>query len=123
MKKPFPYTLKTCPITTTTLAMGRRWKPLTLYFLKHGELRFSELRRHIPEATQKMLTQTLRELEADGLVLRTVHDQVPPKVSYSLTDYGWTLEPILDAMCKWGEKHAKRLAKGTAKTGNDRKRG
>ena len=96
--KPFPYTSKTCPITTTLRTMGRRWKPLTLYFLKHGELRFNELRRHIPEATQKMLTQTLRELEADGLVLRTVHAQVPPKVSYSLTKYGWTIEPIMEAM-------------------------
>ena len=111
MKKPFPYTSKTCPITDTIRAMGRRWKPLTLYFLRHGELRFSELRRHIPEATQKMLTQTLRELEADGLVLRTVHNQVPPKVSYSLTKYGWTIEPIMEAMCKWGNKHVKRMAK------------
>ena len=115
MKKPFAYTSETCPITDTIRAMGRRWKPLTLYFLKFGELRFSELRRHLPEATQKMLTQTLRELEEDGLVLRTVHDQIPPKVSYSLTKYGWTLEPIMEAMCEWGEKHAKRVAKRRAK--------
>ncbi len=91
--------------------MGRRWKPLTLYFLSYGELRFSELRRRIPEATQKMLTQTLRELEADGVVLRTVHEQVPPKVVYSLTPYGRTLQPILAAMCEWGEAHAELLAR------------
>jgi DNA-binding HxlR family transcriptional regulator len=110
-KKPIPYTSETCPITSTIRVMGRRWKPLTLYFLRHGELRFSELRRHIPEATQKMLTQTLRELEADGLILRTVHEQVPPKVSYAMTPYGLTLEPILKAMCKWGDEHGKRTVR------------
>jgi DNA-binding HxlR family transcriptional regulator len=94
--------------------MGRRWKPLVLYYLGYGELRFSELRRDIPEATQKMLTQTLRELEADGLVRRTVHEQVPPRVSYSLTPYGRTLKPILKAMCHWGGKHAKRMGKGVS---------
>ncbi len=114
MRKPVPYTSKTCPITFTIRAMGRRWKPLALYFLSHGELRFNELRRQIPEATQKMLTQTLRELEEDGIVLRTVHAQVPPKVSYSLTPYGRTLLPILDAMCQWGGKHEKQMAKRRA---------
>ena len=62
----------------------------------------------LPEATQKMLTQTLRELEKDGLVLRTVYPQVPPKVVYSITSYGLTLKPILIALCAWGEKDFKR---------------
>jgi DNA-binding HxlR family transcriptional regulator len=95
---------KNCPVTHTVRLMGRRWKPLALYYLKPGPLRFSELRRRIPEATQKMLTQTLRELERDGLVLRKAYPQVPPKVVYSLTRYGRTLEPILLALCAWGLK-------------------
>jgi DNA-binding HxlR family transcriptional regulator len=99
---------KNCPVTHAVRLMGRRWKPLVLYYLKPGPLRFSELRRHIPEATQKMLTQTLRELEKDGLVHRKAYPQVPPKVVYSLTRYGRTLEPILLALCAWGEKDFKR---------------
>ncbi len=87
--------------------MGRRWKPLVLYYLRNGPLRFSELRRCIPEATQKMMTQTL--LAADGLVLRKAYDQVPPKVVYSITRYGRTLDPVLIALCDWGTKNFKRL--------------
>lgn len=90
--------------------MGRRWKPLVLNYLKDGPLRFSELRRCIPEATQKMLTQTLRELERDGIVHRKSYNQVPPKVIYSITPYGRTLGPILLALCKWGQRDFKRLA-------------
>lgn len=88
--------------------MGRRWKPLVLYYLRPGPLRFSALRRSIPEATQKMMTQTLRELEKDGLVHRKAYPQVPPKVVYSLTRYGRTLEPILLALCAWGERDFRR---------------
>ena len=88
--------------------MGRRWKPLVLYYLRPAPLRFGELRRRLPEATQKMLTQTLRELEKDGLVLRKVYPQVPPKVVYSVTRYGRTLDPILLALCVWGQKDFKR---------------
>jgi DNA-binding HxlR family transcriptional regulator len=99
---------KNCPVTHAIRLMGRRWKPLVLYYLKPGPLRFSELRRCLPEATQKMLTQTLRELEKDGLVLRTVYPQVPPKVVYSTTNYGLTLKPILKALCEWGNKDFKR---------------
>jgi len=99
---------KNCPVTHAVRVMGRRWKPLALYYLKRGPLRFSELRRRVPEATQKMLTQTLRELEKDGLVHRKAYPQVPPKVVYSLTRYGRTLEPILLALCAWGEKDFKR---------------
>ena len=99
---------KNCPVTHAVRLMGRRWKPLALYYLGPGPRRFGELRRCIPEATQKMLTQTLRELEKDGLVLRKAYPQVPPKVVYSLTRYGRTLEPILLALCTWGEKDFKR---------------
>jgi DNA-binding HxlR family transcriptional regulator len=99
---------KNCPVTHAVRIMGRRWKPLVLYYLGPGPLRFSELRRRIPEASQKMLTQTLRELEKDGLILRKSYPQVPPKVVYSTTRYGRTLEPILLALCAWGEKDFKR---------------
>ncbi|TCI73489.1 MarR family transcriptional regulator [Exiguobacterium sp. SH0S7] len=70
-----------------------------------GERRTSELKKLMPNITQKMLTQQLRELEADGVIIRTVYEQVPPKVVYSLSDYGWSLQSILDAMCAWGEVH------------------
>ena len=104
---------KNCPVTHAVRLMGRRWKPLVLYYLKPAPLRFSELRRCIPEATQKMLTQTLRELEKDGLVNRKAYPLVPPKVVYSVTRYGRTLEPILAALCQWGQKDFKRTAKAT----------
>jgi DNA-binding HxlR family transcriptional regulator len=97
-----------CPVTHAVRLMGRRWKPLVLYYLGPGPLRFGELRRCIPEATQKMLTQTLRELEKDGLVLRKVYPQLPPKVVYSVSRYGRTLKPVLLKLCAWGEKDFKR---------------
>ncbi len=99
---------KNCPVTHAVRLMGRRWKPLVLYYLRPEPRRFSALRRCLPEATQKMLTQTLRELEKDGLVNRKAYPQVPPKVVYSITPYGRTLEPILRALCAWGEKDFKR---------------
>lgn len=73
--------------------------------LINGEKRTSELKKLMPSITQKMLTQQLRELEDDGVLNRTIFEQVPPKVIYSLTEYGWSLRPILDAMCSWGENH------------------
>ncbi len=107
---------KNCPVTHAVKIMGRRWKPLVLNYLQDGPLRFSELRRCVPEATQKMLTQTLRELERDGIVHRKSYHQVPPKVIYSVTRYGRTLGPILVALCAWGEKDFKRLARHRSKT-------
>ena len=99
---------KNCPVTHAVRLMGRRWKPLVLYYLRPAPLRFGELRRCIPEATQKMLTQTLRELEKDGLVHRKVFPQLPPKVVYSITRYGRTLDPLLIMLCAWGKKDFKR---------------
>ncbi|WP_228617315.1 winged helix-turn-helix transcriptional regulator [Exiguobacterium sp.] len=77
-------------------------KVVIMCHLIKGERRTSELKKLMPNITQKMLTQQLRELEADGVIIRTVYEQVPPKVVYSLSDYGWSLQPILDAMCAWG---------------------
>lgn len=83
-----------------------KWKPIVLLqLLKHGTMRFNELKRELPEITQKMLTKQLRELEAEDIVKRVVYPQVPPKVEYSITEYGLTLEPILNAMHDWGTNH------------------
>ena len=103
--------LKDCPVKTTVDVIGGKWKPLILFELKDAPLRFSELRRRIPGATQKMLTQQLRELEKDGVLHRRVYAQVPPKVEYSLTAHGKTLRPLLHAMCKWGLKHRARASR------------
>lgn len=83
-----------------------KWKPvILLYLLQEGTKRFSELKRNMPGITQKMLTKQLRELEDEGIVERVVYPQVPPKVEYSMTEYGRSLEPVLEAMHEWGAKH------------------
>lgn len=91
-----------CPVSATLHLIGGKYKALILWHLMDRVVRFSELRRLIPEATPKMLTQQLRELESDGLLTRTVYPVVPPKVEYSLTDKGTGLRPILEAMFEWG---------------------
>ncbi|MEW6264587.1 MAG: helix-turn-helix domain-containing protein [Thermodesulfobacteriota bacterium] len=98
-----------CPIEVTLGAMGGKWKCLVLWHLQDSIRRFAELRRLIPGITQKMLTQQLREMERDGLIIRKVYAEVPPRVEYSLSEHGETLRPILWAMCKWGVQHAKRI--------------
>lgn len=93
---------KTCPVENTLKIIGGRWKVLILRELFREVCRFSQLQRAIPGITQKMLTQQLRELERDGLIHREVYRQVPPKVEYSLTPLGKSLEPVLKAMHDWG---------------------
>ncbi|CAJ1193064.1 winged helix-turn-helix transcriptional regulator [Companilactobacillus nantensis] len=90
-------------VEATMRIIGGKWKPIILCHLKHGKMRTGELRRAIPNITQKMLTQQLRELEDDGIVVRKVYNQIPPKVEYSLTEYGHSLNKILEALCVWGE--------------------
>ena len=90
-------------VEDTMRIIGGKWKPIILCHLKHGRMRTGELRRAIPNITQKMLTQQLRELEDDGIVDRKVYNQIPPKVEYSLTEYGHSLNKILEALCVWGE--------------------
>lgn len=95
-----------CSSVKTTLAvLGGKWKPLILYHLNNKTMRFSELRKEIDGITQKMLTQQLRELETDGIIKRKVFPQIPPKVEYSVTIYGKTLQPVLFAMHQWGANH------------------
>ena len=95
-----------CPVEATMSKIGGKYKAIVLYHLKEdGVLRFSELQRYMPQATAKMLTQQLRELEADGLVHREVYPVVPPKTEYSLTEDGHTLDAIVQAICDWGREH------------------
>ena len=95
-----------CGVETTIAVVGGKWKPMILYALLSGSRRFGELTRLIPAITQRMLTLQLRELEADGVIAREVYQQVPPKVEYSLTPLGVTIEPILSFMQQWGEHYA-----------------
>jgi DNA-binding HxlR family transcriptional regulator len=96
-------TSDSCPVEAAIRVMNGKWKPLILWHLYfEGTKRFGELRRGVPQATEKMLIQHLRELESDGLVTRTVYPQVPPKVEYALTDRGRRFGPVLLAMYDWG---------------------
>lgn len=92
-----------CPVDATIDLIGGKYKAVILWHLIEDKKRFSELKRLIPKATEKMLTQQLRDLENDGLIIRTVYPVVPPKVEYSLSDFGRTIIPVLRAMCSWGE--------------------
>jgi Predicted transcriptional regulators len=91
-----------CPVEATLERIGGKYKALILWHLVGGTLRFNQLRTRIRKATPKMLTQQLRELESDGLIVRTVYPVVPPKVEYSLSDFGRSIVPILKAMYSWG---------------------
>lgn len=95
----------TCPVEATLSLIGGKYKAIILWHLMKGTLRYSELHRKMPRATDKMLAQQLRELEKDGLITRTVYPVVPPKTEYNLTDFGKSLFPILDAMCDWGRAY------------------
>lgn len=97
--------ITSCPIEETLRVIGGKWKSLVLYYLRSGPRRFNELRRLIPRVTQRMLTQHLRELETDGIILRHVYEVVPPRVEYSLTEKGKSLLPVLDAMAVWGTRN------------------
>ena len=81
--------------------IGGKWKIAILHALSMGPIRFGELKRNLSPITQQMLTKQLRELEKDNLINRKVFDVIPPKVEYSLTEFGWTFEPVLVALCKW----------------------
>jgi len=89
--------------------IGDKWTPIIVYILGQGTKRYGELRRHLPDVSKKMLTQTLRALESDGLLKRTVYAEVPPKVEYDLMPLGRTfLEPVM-ALCRWAANHQEAL--------------
>lgn len=94
-----------CAVEVTLSVIGGLWKPLILFHLFSGKKRFMELSRAIPNATQRMLTLQLRELEADGVVLRHVYPQIPPKVEYEISPFGQSLGPVLLSLRSWGEQY------------------
>jgi len=106
------------PVEATLDVIGGKWKVVILYHLAHdGTHRFAVLRRKIPGVSKRMLIQQLRELEDDGIVHREVYAEVPPKVEYSLTEYGKTLRPITEVMCEWGQRHVKRIKAKKVRSG------
>lgn len=94
-----------CPVEATLSVIGGKWKGIILYHLLQETKRFNQLQRHVPNATPRMLTRQLRELEDDGVVHREIYPQVPPKVEYSLTEFGKSLEPIIILMETWGKEY------------------
>lgn len=92
-----------CSVEAAVSLIDGKWKCVILFHLLEGTMRFNEMRRRLPGVTQRMLTNQLRELEQDGLIIRTIYAQVPPKVEYNLSPLGHSLEPILGALKQWGD--------------------
>ena len=97
--------LYNCPVDAAISIIGGKYKVIILYHLISGRLRFNELQKLIQNATPKMLTQQLRELEASGLISRTVYPVVPPKTEYQTTEFGKTLMPVLESLCEWAKTY------------------
>lgn len=98
-----------CPVATTVALIGSKWKLLILRNLLSRPWRFNELKKDLEGVSQKVLTDSLRSLEADGIITRTVYPEVPPRVEYALTELGYSLKPILDAMLDWGNAYQKQV--------------
>lgn len=95
-----------CPVEVTLGVIGGKWKAVLVFHMaRGGAQRFAELRRKTPGISERILTRQLRELESDGIVSREVFPEVPPRVEYSLTEYGESLRPVTEAMCEWGKRH------------------
>ena len=103
-------TLPACPVETTLTLISDTWKVLIIRDLLPGTKRFGELRRSLGTVSQKVLTAQLRQMEDSGLLTRTVYPEVPPRVEYTLTDLGYSLRPILDALQSWGEEYKAKKA-------------
>ena len=99
--------LPECPVATTVSLIGSKWKLLIIRNLLQRPWRFNELKKNLEGISQKVLTDSLRSMEDDGLVIRTVYPEVPPRVEYSLSELGLTLKPILDSMVEWGNAYKK----------------
>ena len=106
---PTPPVLPACPVETTLTLISDKWKVLILRDLLSGTKRFGESKKSIGHVTQKVLTAQLRQMEESGLLTRTVYAEVPPRVEYTLTELGYSLKPILDAMLVWGENYKKKV--------------
>jgi DNA-binding HxlR family transcriptional regulator len=107
MKTQQPYT---CGLVPALEVIGGKWKALILWEMNAGPRRFGELKRRVAGISEKMLIQALRELETDGVVHREVFHEVPPRVEYSVTEFGATLNAALEPLCCWGEQHMERIA-------------
>ncbi|HLO52870.1 MAG TPA: helix-turn-helix domain-containing protein [Saprospiraceae bacterium] len=95
-----------CPVTATMQVLGGKWKAILINAIYHtSPARFGELKRSVKGITQSMLTQQLRELEDDGLINRKIYAEIPPKVEYTLTEFGLTLSPIMQSMANWGKEY------------------
>ena len=101
--------LPACPVETTLMLISDRWKVLIIRDLLEGTKRFGELKKSIGSVSQKVLTANLRSMEESGLINRKVYPEVPPRVEYSLTEIGYSLKPILDAMVEWGNDYKKKV--------------
>ena len=101
-----------CPVDAGLALMAGKWKPRLLWKLyRYHTIRFGQLKRMLPDITDKMLTQQLRELEADGLITRRVYPVVPPKVEYTLSAFGKTLAPVIAAIATWGKRMSRRFSR------------
>ncbi len=115
MRKQRHQSYTNCPVEAALDIIGGKWKSIILFRVIEGTKRFNELRKLLPKVTQRMLTNQLRELERDGLIERKVYPQVPPKVEYSISELGKTLEPVLRELKKWAEMQMPaRIAAGGA---------
>lgn len=110
MKRARVQNVSICPVETGLELISARWKARILWKLYHGTMRFGELRRALPGITEKMLARQLRELEQDQLVTRVQYPEVPPRVEYSLSAFGMTLKPILEALREWGVANNERIS-------------
>lgn len=110
LKAPDPET--ECPVTLCLSVIGGKWKPVIIFCIINGINRFGALQRAIPKVAKQMLTKQLRELEADGLITRTVFPEIPPRVEYALSDLGQSVLPVIDAMRRWGEENQPRAKQG-----------
>lgn len=104
MRKNKDFNPNNCPVTHCLNLIGGKWKPVIIFLIRKNCNRFGLLQRAIPDISKQMLTQQLRELEADGFLERKIFAEIPPRVEYYITDYGNTILPIIDAMSEWGLK-------------------
>jgi DNA-binding HxlR family transcriptional regulator len=105
-EKKIVFNENSCPVTATMKVLGGKWKPILINAIYlTAPARFGELKRSVVGITQSMLTQQLRELEDDGLIRRKIYAEIPPRVEYTLTEFGLTLSPIMQSMAKWGEEY------------------
>lgn len=100
-----PTPMTSCPMTAALNAIGGKWSLILLYFLDSGTRRFNELRRLVPDVSHKVLTETLRNLEEEGLIVRTVHSLAPSHVEYEISEHGMSVLPLMHAVREWGRGH------------------